>query len=173
MLATAAIFLRSDTPTLRFDESVPSDLRVLANDTWDEFLASHAGINGCIGRLTLVAAWDLDSRAEYYPDTREAVVRVPGTPAHLRSEMIHEFAHHVEHTCPAHTDIRDAFMRAQGFSSTTEWFTGASWKDTPSEHYAEATVEYMLGPRSHHGNIFISEGALELVQDWASGSTDD
>ncbi|MDR9452206.1 MAG: hypothetical protein RI637_13430, partial [Acidimicrobiia bacterium] len=87
-------------PALRFDASVPDDLRTLAGETWQDFLAIHSARWDCIAPVTLSAAWELDSRGEYRPEPATVVVRVPGTASTLRSELIHEFAHHVEFTCP-------------------------------------------------------------------------
>jgi hypothetical protein len=170
---TAGILLvaRPDpAPALRFDASVPDDLRALAAETWQDFLAAHPARWDCIAPATLGAAWELDSRGEYRPDAATVVVRVPGTASTLRNELIHEFAHHIEFTCPEQGELRSSFSRAQGFSGSTRWFEGDTWETTPSEHYAEATVEFVLGRRPHHGNIQISAQAADIVRRWASDS---
>ncbi|HZJ47898.1 MAG TPA: hypothetical protein VFD97_02540, partial [Acidimicrobiia bacterium] len=42
VLAGLALFARSDRfPDLGFDASVPDDLRALAAETWQDFLAAH------------------------------------------------------------------------------------------------------------------------------------
>ena len=155
------------TPALRFDTSVPDDLRALAAETWQDFLAAHPARWDCIPPAMLSAAWELESRGEYRSNGATVVVRVPATVSTLRSEMIHEFAHHVEFTCPDQTDLRPAFLVAQGFPGSTTWFEGEAWETTPSEQYAEATVEVVLGRRPHHGNIHISDQAADIVRRWA------
>jgi len=157
------------TPTIDFDETVPEDLRSLATATWEEFTEFHQARTDCLRHVTLAAAWELDSRGEYRPDSSLVVVRVPGTVATLRNEMVHEFAHHIEFTCDSHRNLREDFLEAQGFAPTTPWFEGPSWETTPSEHYAEATVEIVLGMRHHHGNIHITEAAADVVRRWARG----
>lgn len=157
-------------PVLSFEDSVPDDLRSLATETWQDFLEALPARASCIGPATLAAAWELDTRAEYRPDAATIVVRVPGTAPTLRNQMIHEFAHHVEFTCPEQSGLRSAFSEAQGLAGTTPWFEGDTWETTPSEQFAEATVELVLGRRPHHGNIHISAQAAEIVRRWASDS---
>ena len=157
-------------PVLRHDDTVPSDLRELAAETWNDFLDVFPARWDCIPAPTLHAAWELEVRAEYQPATATLTVRVPGTPATLRSELIHEFAHHVEFSCSAHEDLRPAFLGAQGFSSDTEWFDGDAWETTPSEQYAEAVVELIEGRRTHLGGIIISDAAIAAVAEWGSGA---
>jgi hypothetical protein len=171
-VAAAAIQLaRPDTaPELHYAESVPADLRDLADETWDDFLAAHPARLGCITPVTLEAAWELDTRAEYRPDTSTLAVRVPGTPATLRSELIHEFAHHLEFTCTEQIGLRAEFLRAQGFPPEAAWFEGDTWETTPSEQYAEATVEMIEGRRTHLGGILLTADAIEAVREWGLGS---
>ena len=157
-------------PALGFADAVPDDLRSLATDTWQEFLEAHPAAADCIGPATLVAAWELDTRAEYRPDSATIVVRVPGTAPTLRNQMVHEFAHHIEFTCEEQRELRSTFAEAQGFSGSAPWFDGDTWETTPSEQYAEATVELVLGRRPHHGNIQISAQAADIVRRWATDS---
>lgn len=157
-------------PPLRYDETVPADLRALAEETWNDFLEAHPARWGCIPPVTLQAAWELDNRGEYHPGSATVVVRVPGTPATLRSELIHEFAHHVEFTCSEQNGLRADFLQSQGFPITADWFDADSWETTPSEQYAEATVELVLGRRTHRGGIQITPEAIEILRAWGQGS---
>ncbi len=159
-------------PQLRFDSSVPSDLQELATDVWAQFLEYHPARLDCIGDVTLHAAWELDTRGEYQPDTATVVVRVPGTPATLSDELVHEFAHNVEFTCPQQEELRPAFLSAQGFPTDTAWFDGADWKTTPSEQYAEATVQYVLGDRTLRQGIDLTNDAIAVVRNWATSQSD-
>jgi hypothetical protein len=158
------------SPTLRFDDTVPDDLQALATEIWEGFLTAHQARRDCILPVTLSAAWELDDRAEYRPGSATVVIRVPGTAPNLRSGLTHEFAHHVEFTCPEHEQLRPAFLAAQGLPSSTDWFDGGAWETTPSEQYAEATTEVVLGRRGHHGGISISDEAAAIVRRWGSGS---
>ncbi len=154
---------------MRHDDTVPDDLRALADETWDDFLDAIPGRHGCVGEPTLSAAWELETRAEYSPRTATLTVRVPGTPATLRSQLLHEFAHHLEFTCPEHSELRAGFLAAQDLPDDSEWFSGPSWEETPSEQYAEAIVELVEGRRSHLGGISITDEAVAVVRDWGKG----
>lgn len=157
-------------PELRFDATVPADLRAVAVEAWNGFLAAHPGRADCIGPINMSAAWELDNRAEYHPRTATLVIRVPGTAPNLTDDLTHEFAHHVEFTCPGQEALRPAFLAAQGFSTSADWFNAATWETTPSEHYAEATAVVVLGPRGHHDGIIISDEATAIVRRWGSDS---
>jgi hypothetical protein len=157
-------------PELHFDSSVPDDLRAVAVEAWDGFIAAHPARTGCIEPITMSAAWELDDRAVYRPGAATVVIRVPGTAPNLTNDLTHEFAHHVEFTCPEHEELRPAFLAAQGFSASADWLSGATWETTPSEQYAEATSVVVLGRRGHHDGIIISDDATAVVRRWASES---
>lgn len=171
VVAAAFVIARPDpAPELHFDASVPDDLRAVAVEAWDGFLGAHPARVDCIGPINMSAAWELDDRAEYRPATATLVIRVPGTAPNLTKDLTHEFAHHVEFTCPEHEELRSAFLAAQGFPASAEWFSGDSWESTPSEQYAEATTEAVLGRRAHHGGVLLSDEAVDAVRQWGSGS---
>jgi len=171
IVATGAFAWRQDAgPELRFDPAVPDDVRALAIGTWGDLLAAAPARIGCIADLTLATAWELDSRGEYSAQTATVTVRIPGTPATLRDEMIHEFAHHVDFTCPEITTLRPVFLEAQGMPATTDWFAGDTWESTPSEQFAEAAVAVVLGRRPQHGNVHLTDDAVTAVRAWGLGS---
>ena len=176
VLATAvvavafAVAFPDRAPEVHFDSSVPDDLRAVAIEAWDGFLAAHPARSDCIGSINMSAAWELDDRAEYRPTTATLVIRVPGTAPNLTSDLTHEFAHHVEFTCPQHEALRLEFLNAQGFPASADWFSGATWETTPSEQYAEATSVVVLGRRGNHDGIILSDEATAVVRRWASES---
>ncbi|MDJ0952400.1 MAG: hypothetical protein QNJ81_01850 [Acidimicrobiia bacterium] len=169
ILAVSLSACAGGPPELRHDDTVPDDLRALADETWGDFVGVLPGRHDCVVGPTLSAAWELETRAEYSPRTTTLTVRVPGTPATLRSQLLHEFAHHLEFTCPEHTELRSDFLAAQGFADGSDWFAGPTWEETPSEHYAEAVVELVEGRRTHSGGIRITDEALAVVRDWGKG----
>jgi len=169
-LTIAAVGCSDSPPQLRHDDTVPDDLRELADDAWRDFLDAIPGRQDCLTEPILSAAWELDTRAEYQPATATLLVRVPGTPATLRSKLIHEFAHHLEFTCDEQIELRAAFLSAQGFPPEAAWFEGDAWETTPSEQYAEATVELIEKRRTHQGRIRVTAEAINVVRRWGQGS---
>ena len=168
---------RNAAPVLLVDESVASDFRLLAEETWTSFLVVFRARASCFGPVTLRATRSLGSRAAYDPDTSTVTVRVPGTPAMLRGALIHEFAHHVEFQCPEHEDLRPAFLAALGLPADTEWRPGSGSAgalagvraDVPSEQYAEAAVILVLGRRQVTTGVRVNDEAVRAVKVWAGG----
>lgn len=170
--------VRNLEPALVVGESVASDFRLLAEETWASFLLAFRARAECFGPVTLQAERSLDSRAVYDPGTATVTVRVPATPAVLRGALVHEFAHHVEFQCQEHEEaLRPAFLAALGLPADTEWRPGsgsaaapASMRgNVPSEQYAEATVILVLGRRPVTTGVRVSDEAIRAVQVWAAG----
>lgn len=167
-------------PRLIADDSVADDLWALAQETWARFLVAFAGRTDCFGDVLLTASFDLADRAAYDPRRAAVTVRVPGTAAMLQSALIHEWAHHVEHQCPAHQELRPAFLAAQGMAPDTLWrpigpaasqadATGLAWAATPSEQYAEAAIEVVLGHRPIPAPTHVRPAAVDVLAAWAAG----
>lgn len=150
-----------------FSEDTPRDLQELGLEVWGEFLAAFPNQVGCIGQVTLEGDWTLEgSRAYYLPDDAKVVVEIPATAAHLRHSLIHELAHHVEHVCPDHADLRASFLEAQNLPPGTSWFEGPSWEETPSEQYAEAVVRLVLVRPVVNYRLSLTPEAIEAVKQW-------
>ncbi len=164
-------------PRMIVDESVADDFAALAQATWQQFLSVFRARAGCLSDVYLHAASNLDSRAAYEPKTHIVTVRVPGTRAMLQSALVHEWAHHLEFTCPAHRELRGAFLAAQGLSRDTVWRPDdtpahtpeSAWAAIPSEQYAEATIEVVLGTREIPTTVRVSPEAVRVVARWAAG----
>jgi len=164
-------------PRLMVDDSVGADLEALALETWDQFLAVFQARSGCFGDVHLRAVYDLGSRAGYDPDTATVTVLVPGTPAMLQSALIHEWAHHVEFQCEEHQDLRPMFLAAQGLPPDTPWrprdvpanLPTSEWAGIPSEQYAEAVIELVLGGRPIPTRVHVTPEAIRVIQEWAVG----
>jgi hypothetical protein len=167
----------SHRPALIFDPSVGSDLQALAQQTWDQFLQVFAARTGCFGDVHVRVAWALDSRGGYDPPTAMVTVLVPGTPARLQSALIHEWAHHIEFQCPEQQELRAAFLKAQGLPADTLWrpedvppgIPASDWAKMPSEQFAEATVELVLGGRSIGTSANVTREAVQVIREWANG----
>ncbi len=164
-------------PRLLPDASVAGDFADLAQLTWQQFLAVFAARTGCFGDIHLRAATDLASRAAYDPPTATVTVRVPGTRAMLQSALVHEWAHHIEFQCPAQQQLRAPFVAAQGLPAATVWRpdnTPATtpesiWATIPSEQFAEATIEVVLGERQIPTTAPVTAAGVRLIAVWAAG----
>ena len=174
---TSDVSVSKQCPQLIMDASVGADFQDLAIETWDRFLTVFQARSDCFGDVHLRATRILDSRAAYDPDSATVTVRVPGTPAMLKSALVHEWAHHVEFQCEAHEDLRPAFLVAQGLHPDTVWrpdnapaeMPTSEWADIPSEQYAEATVALVLGDRPIPTKARITRKAIHVIAEWAAG----
>jgi hypothetical protein len=146
----------------------PADLRALVAETWDWFVEAFPARRSCIAPVTVRGAWELDDRASYDPGRRLVTVRIPGTAPNLSASLVHEFAHHMEFTCPEQRDVRVAFLSAQELPPSASWFQGASWESIPSEQFAEAVVQVVLG-RPAHPAVLIHPGSIALLRAWGRG----
>ena len=174
-IATVALVLGTATdgasarrPGIAFAAGVPSDLEALARATWQRFTDAFPARWRCVPTVRVSGAWRLAVRARYDPVHRSVTVRIPGTAPTLRSTLVHEFAHHVEFTCPEQRTLRARFASAQGVPPGTPWFGGTTWERIPSEQFAEAAVQLVLG-RSGRPRIVVAPAALGALRDWALG----
>jgi hypothetical protein len=74
----------------------------------------------------------------------------------------------MEFTCPEQRDVRVAFLAAQELPPSAPWFQGPSWETTPSEQFAEAVVQVVLG-RPAHPAVLIHSGSVALLRAWGRG----
>jgi hypothetical protein len=155
-------------PEIRFGADVPDDLRALASSTWERLLWALPARSGCLADVTLRGAWRLGTRAAYDPRRHLVTVRIPGTVPNLRATMVHEFAHHVEFTCREQRPLRARFLAAQGFPAMTPWRGGEAWARIPSEQFAEAMVQVVLGAQPD-AVVVIRPDSLRLIRDWGRG----
>ncbi len=159
--------LRNSDAELVVGESVAVDLESLAQATFAKFVAAAPSVADCIGQVRLEAASELEDTARYDQQTNVVLVRVPATAANLEAALVHEFAHHLEIACRSHAELRPEFILAQRLPPDTEWFAGAAWQDRPSEQFAEATVEAVLGRRSRNKLLLrLTPEATVLVESW-------
>ncbi len=168
-------------PRLIADDTVAADLRALADETWGRFLAIFQARTGCFSDVHLRATYDLDKRATYDPVTATVTVKVPATAAMLQGALVHEWAHHIEYQCEAHKTLRPAFLATQGLPVDLPWWgispadppavkpSADGWADIPSEQYAEATIELVLGGRAISTSAWVSPQAVQMLARWAAG----
>lgn len=155
-------------PAIHFAQGVPGDLRQLATSTWGRLLDAFPARSRCLPDVTLRGAWRLATRAAYVRQKRLVTVRIPGTAPNLQATMVHEFAHHMEFTCPQQQRLRPRFLAAQGLPPGTSWLGGETWARIPSEQFAEATVQVVLGGRPDP-MVLVRPEALQAIRDWGRG----
>ncbi|MGI8520022.1 MAG: hypothetical protein ACR2MC_05375 [Actinomycetota bacterium] len=152
---------------IAFADGTPEDLQRLATATWGDFIAAFPRHRDCIDPVTVIPALRLGDRATYAQRHALVTVRVPGTAPNLRAALVHEFAHHLDYTCPSVRHFRRRFLAAQGLATTRPWFTGATWEQTPAEQFADAAVEIVLG-RTSWLRLHAREAALQEMRAWGA-----
>ena len=162
-------------PRLLIDASVDQDFSALIQETWVQFLLVFAPRRDCFGDVLVKADYDLADRATYDPQTATVSVRVPERGSILKGALVHEWAHHVEFQCEAHTEMRAAFIEAQGMPADTPWrskdgttnILSSDWASIPSEQYAETTIVVVLGERPVLTHAPITAEGVEVIRAWA------
>jgi hypothetical protein len=155
-------------PHLTFADDAPPDFRDVATNAWTRFGTVFEGRRECLRPIRVGIAWDLDDRARYEPAAGVVLVRVPGTAPNLAASLVHEFAHHLEFTCPAQHRLRPSFLAAEGLPPSAAWFHAARYEDVPSERFAEAVVTVVMG-RSSGVGVPVPPDAVGVVRTWAAG----
>lgn len=148
---------------------VPHDLAAVVSETVEMVEETVPAHRQCLDELTVSHAWELDDRAEYRPEERLIVLRVPATAPNLRHSLVHEIAHHIDIAC-RQDGIREAFLAAQGLPTDTPWFEGDTWESTPSEQFATAVATYVTEVPDPLRPITITPEAQAVVAEWAKGA---
>ncbi|MCB0013610.1 MAG: hypothetical protein KDE34_16970 [Anaerolineales bacterium] len=164
------------TPHLIIDASVDDNFAEVITETWIQFLFAFAARSNCFGDVLVKADYDLVDRAMYDPRTATVSVRVPERASILKGALVHEWAHHVEFQCAAQTEMRAAFIEAQGIPADTLWrlkdgtthIFSSDWANIPSEQYAETVIVVVLGERPvPTNNAPITTEGVEVIRRWA------
>jgi hypothetical protein len=156
-------------PALILEGDMPGDLKTLVRTTWHRFVRAFPQQVDCLDAVAVASEWQLDDRAGYDPGEATVTVRIPGTAPNLSASLVHEFAHHLEYTCPRQVEIRSAFRASQELPAGGPWRSGPTWELTPSEQFAEAVAEYVLGGRPGHARVPVTEEAIAVIRSWAGG----
>ncbi len=160
-------WLRRPVPRLITAQDVPPEVTESLSTTFADFLAAFPNHHDCIGAVGVVLVGDVPGGdASYDPTTRLIRIGIPTSPQRFPQLLIHELAHHLEATCDA-DELWPSVAAIQGLDEEPRT---AVWFEDPSEHFADATVEMVLGDRSiHTGQIEIVPGTLDLIERWAAG----
>ncbi|MEZ4867150.1 MAG: hypothetical protein R3C14_37850 [Caldilineaceae bacterium] len=163
------------TPQLLIDPSVEPDFAALIHETWEQFMLVFAAKSDCFGDVRIKADYAMTDRAMYDPRTATITVRVPERGSILKGALVHEWAHHVEFQCDAQTEMRAAFIEAQGLPANMPWrlehgttnILSSDWANIPSEQYAEAAIVLVLGKRPVWSKALITAEGVEVIRMWA------
>jgi hypothetical protein len=152
---------------LRPEQDLPADVEAEVDATWARFLDVFASRQRCFDDVSLRLVTDLDrGDARYVIDEVRIEIAIPTSPRRFRESLVHELAHHVEHTCPAFGSLRRDLGALPAFAAV--WTAGERWQDVPSELWAETAVEVVNGERVRHGRgMPLPAGAADLVAAWA------
>jgi hypothetical protein len=161
---------RAAAPAVSILPGTPTDYQAVVLSTWDRFVGAFPARATCIAPVRVTGAWELDDRADYDPATRLVTARIPGTAPNLTASLLHEFAHHLDFSCPELAPLRAAFLAAQGFPPGASWSEGATWGVTPAEQFAEGVAEYVLGRPPAHPRVSVSTEAVDAIRAWGRGS---
>jgi hypothetical protein len=162
-------------PRLIIDASVAPDFAAVIQETWGQFLLVFAARSDCFGDVRVKADYDLSDRAMYDPQTATVSVQVPERASILKGALVHEWAHHIEFQCAAQTEMRAAFIEAQGLPADTPWRSeggsvnvlSSDWANIPSEQYAETTIVVVLGERPVSTKASVTAEGVKVINAWA------
>lgn len=145
----AAVRARAESseaePVVRMRQRVPPVVEQEVRATVAAFVVVFAARRECIGgaELDLVRHVD-DGDARYVAAEDLIEIEIPTSPRRFRESLVHELAHHVEHSCSDADRLRSDVKAAIG---ATDWTGQDRWEQRPSELWAEAVVELVLGDR--------------------------
>lgn len=152
-------------PVVRLVQPVPADVEAEVRAAVAEFVAVFEPRRDCIGgaAVELVATVG-GGDARYRAEHALIEIEIPTTPERFRESLVHELAHHVEHSCADFDELRVAILELQG---ETAWASQPHWPDRPSEQWAETVVAIVLDERVRHGGeIPLDLELIELVAAW-------
>jgi hypothetical protein len=152
-------------PVVRLQQHVPAAVEREVRATVAEFVAVFEDRRECIGgsELRLVRAID-EGDARYVGAEQLIEIEIPTSPRRFRDSLVHELAHHVERTCPDAADLREAIVAATG---ATAWAGQARWEHRPSELWAEAVVQIVLGERVRFArSVPLDDAVVDAARRW-------
>jgi hypothetical protein len=164
-----AVWVRSERgaaePVVRMRQRVPPHVEQEVRATVADFVAVFETRRGCIGgaELSLVRGID-DGDARYVAAEDLIEIEIPTSPRRFRESLVHELAHHVEHSCADADVLRTDVMTAMG---ATDWTGQERWEQRPSELWAESVVEIVLDERVRfERSVPLDRGVVDAVRRW-------
>ncbi len=154
-------------PVVRFGQPIPADVEAEARAAVADYVGVFAARRACAPPADVVLVRDVEGGdARYVAEDGRVEIEIPTTPARFRESLVHELAHHLEHRCADFGELREAWLAQAGGA----WSGHQRWEDRPSEQWAEAVVDIVLGERILHGDEMVLDPELvALVREWADG----
>ena len=152
-------------PVVRLQQHVPPAVEREVRATVALFVAVFEDRRECIGgaQLRLVRAID-EGDARYVVAEQLIEIEIPTSPRRFRDSLVHELAHHVERTCPDAADLREGIVEATGANA---WTGQARWEHRPSELWAEAVVQIVLGERARFArSVPLDDAVVDTARRW-------
>ena len=158
-------------PSIDPRQRLPDDVALLTASTWDRFEAAFPAQAGCLTDVELELVEEVaGGAARYIASERLILIEIPTSPRRYVESLTHELAHHLDAGCDADLAIGATIRTAQGLDPQAPWEGARAWAARPSEHYAEAVLEYVTGDRYTHADVIdVSEEGLDVVRAWAGG----
>ena len=152
-------------------QDVPDDVQGELDATWDRFAQRFDARMRCVDDVSveLVRAIDVGDARYVVADAR-IEIKIPTTPARFRESLVHELAHHVEHTCADFGELREVLHPELG-DPGRRWAGGDDWEHVPSERWAEAVVQLVNGERIRHvDEVTVDPVVVDMVAAWGADS---
>lgn len=167
-LAAPLAACAGDAPFARIvvRQDVPADVAAEIATVEERYRSVFADRLDCIGDVSLWLVSDVDGGdARYLPGRSWIEVEIPTSPARFRDSLAHELAHHVEASCEAGDELRRALIAVADPGG--QWDGQERWEDRPSEQWAEAVVQLLLGERVRYGRRMpMSDEVMAAAEAW-------
>ena len=156
---------------MAFVQAVPDDVEAEAGAAVAAFRARFEARRGCLGGAEVVLVDEVaDGDARYLPEEDLIEIEIPTSPRRFRESLVHELAHHVEHSCPDFDPVR---RDIQAVTGSEDWSGAVRWADRPAELWAEAVVELVLGERVRFArSVPVDPAIVDIARAWASGGSE-
>jgi hypothetical protein len=152
-------------PVVRMRQRVPAVVEQEVRATVADFVAVFEARRNCIGGAELQLVRELDDGDARYVAAEDLIeIEIPTSPRRFRESLVHELAHHVDRSCPDADVLRTDVMAMIG---ATDWTGQERWEQRPSELWAEAVVEIVLGERVRfERSIPLDERVVDAARRW-------
>jgi hypothetical protein len=155
---------------------IESDVAGEVGVAWGRFVEAFPGRLDCIDDVLVeLVRWVENGESRYVVGQSRVEIMVPVPAAEFRESLVHELAHHVEHTCDEFDELRIVLEPLLG-GGAASWAGSDDdpWADRPAERWAEAVVEFVNGERIRHADDFdVDAEVLDLIEAWGSDRSGD